>query len=97
MCEQSLEEIRRVFTRKLPGKIEAFERFLSSAMSVNEVVPVPSSKNPEERSIRDPDGRPILRAAIKAGVDYLVTGDKDFLESGLKTPQIMTAAEFMNK
>lgn len=39
--------------------------------------------------------RPILRAALNAKVDVLLTGDKDFLESGVTNPKIMTAAEFI--
>ena len=41
--------------------------------------------------------RPILRAAIHAGADILLTGDKDFLESGILNPKIMTAAEFVKE
>lgn len=37
-----------------------------------------------------------LRAAIKAKADILLTGDKDFLESGLKNPMIITPAEFLS-
>ncbi len=37
-----------------------------------------------------------LRAAIEARADVLLTGDKDFLESGVKDPLIMTPAEFLN-
>ena len=48
-----------------------------------------------EMKIRDVNDRPILRAAMKAGADVLLTGDKDFLESGLKKPVIMTPAEFV--
>ena len=40
--------------------------------------------------------RPILRAAINAQVDILLTGDKDFLESMVDYPRIMTAADFLN-
>ena len=39
--------------------------------------------------------RPILRAAIYAKADVILTGDKDFLESGLVKPRIMTATEFV--
>jgi len=46
--------------------------------------------------IRDVNDRPILRAALKAKVDVLITGDKDFLESGVETPKIVTAAEFIS-
>lgn len=47
--------------------------------------------------IRDVSDRPILRAAIRAGADVLLTGDKDFLESGLKNPAIMTPTEFIGE
>jgi hypothetical protein len=39
----------------------------------------------------------ILRAAISAGADILLTGDKDFIESGIFNPKIMTATEFVNE
>lgn len=48
-----------------------------------------------EEKIRDVNDRPILRAAIHAKADILLTGDKDFLESGLYNPKIMTAADFL--
>ncbi len=41
-----------------------------------------------ETQIRDVDDRPILRAAIEAKADVLLTGDKDFLESGVKIRQL---------
>ena len=39
--------------------------------------------------------RPILRAAIYANADILLTGDKDFLESALQYPKIVTASDFV--
>lgn len=48
-----------------------------------------------EKLIRDVKDRPILRAALNAKADVLLTGDKDFLESGVTDPKIMTAAEFL--
>ena len=95
ICEQSLEELRRVFNRKFPGKIQALERFIASTLSVVEVVPVPVSSYPDEDEIRDIDDRPILRAAIKASADILISGDNDFLESSITNPRIMTAAQFV--
>ena len=41
--------------------------------------------------------RPILRAAIYAKADVILTGDKDFLEAGLMKPRIMTVTEFIKK
>lgn len=95
ICEQSIEEIRRVFNRKFPNKIQAFESFITSMLSVVEVVPVPQSVHPDEEEIRDMDDRPILRSAIKAKADILLTGDRDFIESAITQPQIMTAAQFI--
>jgi len=95
ICEQSIEELRRAFNRKFPSKIDSLERFLSFALSVVEVVPVPYLIHPEEEKIRDIDDRPILRAALKAGADILVTGDADFLDSSVTSPRMITAAQFV--
>lgn len=62
-----------------------------------ELVPIPTEEYTSEGQIRDVADRPILRAAINTNADILLTGDKDFLESGLTHPKIMTAAEFVNK
>lgn len=50
---------------------------------------------PTEESIRDPNDRPFLRAALFADADVLLTGAKDFMEFGLTKPLIMTPAEFL--
>ena len=72
------------------------ERFFTWALF--EVVSTPSQEKTDEKEnmIRDVNDRPIFRAALVAKVDVLITGDKDFLESGIKKPQIVTAAEFIN-
>ena len=49
-----------------------------------------------ETVIRDVNDRPIFRAAVNAKVDAIITGDKDFLESGITKPKCLTAAEFLN-
>lgn len=95
ICEQNLDELRRVFNRKFSTKLSALETFLASALTTIEVVPVPNRECALENSIRDMMDRLILRASIKADVDILLTGDKDFLESGIKRPRIMTASEFI--
>ena len=45
-----------------------------------------------ENEIRDVKDRPILRAAIFANADILLTGDKDFLDARAKIekPKIMS-------
>ena len=95
ICDQNIEELRRAFNRKFPNKLHLLEHFLSVALLVIEVVPAPDDEIEEEKYIRDIADRPILRAAMNANVDILLTGDKDFLESKLKYPRIMTASEFL--
>lgn len=95
ICEQNIDEMRRIFNRKFPGKIHALEIFLSLASLTREVVPIPIKEHDLETRIRDTNDRPILRAALHSNADILLTGDKDFLESGLLNPKIMTAADFL--
>ena len=96
VCEQNIDEMRRIFNRKFPAKIQALETFLSLALLTLEVVNIPDLEYTSENSIRDVNDRAILRAAIFAKADVLVTGDKDFLESDIVNPKILTAAEFLN-
>ena len=96
VCEQNIDEMRRIFNRKFPAKIQALETFLSLALLTLEVVNIPELEYTSENSIRDVNDRAILRAAIFAKADVLVTGDKDFLESDIVNPKILTAAEFLD-
>lgn len=76
ICEQNIDEMRRIFNRKFPTKIHALESFLSLALLTLEIVPTPIEEQELESKIRDINDRPILRAAISAGADILLTGDK---------------------
>lgn len=93
---QSLEELVTSFCTKFPNKTHLLESFLVVTLTSIELVITPNSKLDVEDSIRDPDDRTIYRAAIKAKADIILTGDKDLLESGITSPQIITAREFLN-
>ncbi len=95
ICEQNVDEMKRIFYKKFPNRIEALNSFLSVALLTLELVPIPTDENDSEIKIRDINDRPILRAAIEAGADVLMTGDKDFLESGVRNPLIITPADFL--
>lgn len=95
ICEQNVDEMKRIFNKKFPNRLAALDKFLSVALLTLELVPVPTDEIVSETQIRDVNDRPILRSAIHAKADVLLTGDKDFLESGLETPMIMTPAEFL--
>jgi putative PIN family toxin of toxin-antitoxin system len=97
VCQQNLDELRRIFNRKFPGRLAALDRFLALSAAALEIVPTPMEEDPAEQKVRDKMDRPILRAALSAKADILLTGDKDFLESGVEHPKIMTAAEFLTQ
>ena len=95
ICEQNIAELEQIFRRKFPNRITALNHFLTIALSSLELVPIPVERNESEMMIRDADDRSILRAAIEAKADILLTGDKDFLEAGLIKPKAMTPSEFL--
>lgn len=95
ICEQNVDEMKRIFNKKFPNRLTSLDKFLSIALLTLEFVPIPTEENVSETQIRDVNDRPILRAAIEAKADVLLTGDKDFLESGVEKPMIMTPAEFL--
>ncbi len=97
VCDYSIEELRRVFNEKFPHRIQDHDRFVSMmALSVEIVFTPPEEERDEsENEIRDASDRPILRAALAAKVDALITGDKDFLEAKVDKPKILSAAEFL--
>lgn len=95
ICEQNVDEMKRIFNKKFPNRLASLDKFLSVSLLTLELVPIPTEEDISEPQIRDMNDRPILRAAIEAKADILVTGDKDFLESGVKNPMIMTPAEFL--
>ena len=95
VCDQNLDEQRRIINRKFPQKVSALDTFLASALLTLTVVPMSEEESEAERHIRDVMDRPILRAALSAEADILLTGDKDFLESPITHPKIMTASDFL--
>lgn len=88
--------MKRIWSKKFPNRLASLDKFLSAALLTLELVPIPTEEDISESQIRDVNDRPILRAAIEAKADVLLTGDKDSLESGVKHPTIMTPAEFLH-
>ena len=98
VCTHSAEEFLNVCNRKSSDNMEEIQTFLSYMLSKVKLIRTPpeSERIPEEDLIRDVKDRPLLRAAVAANVDMIVTGDKDFLESGLTQPKIISPADFVN-
>lgn len=95
ICQQNIEELRRTFNRKMPHKIQALDSFLALSMLTLEVVPIPKEPHISERQVRDVNDRPILRAALAAKADVILTGDKDLIEAALPRPIVCTPAQFL--
>lgn len=78
ICEQNVDEMKRIFNKKFPNRLTSLDKFLSVALLTLELVPIPTDENIYETQIRDVNDRPILQAAMEAKADALLTGDKDF-------------------
>ncbi len=94
-CDYVIDELKRKFAEKFPHKISELNTFLYYSLSVIKVVETPKLPVEDEKLIRDKKDRPILRAALDSGADLFLTGDKDFLESSVSDPRIISVAEFL--
>lgn len=91
LCDRNISELRDILSRK-------GQRYLPDAEVLLAELPyelIPSVDH-AEKLIRDAKDQPILNAAIVAGVDAIITGDKDFLSLDLDHPRCLTAAQFLN-
>lgn len=96
VCDYILDELQRKFKEKFPDKTIELEEFLFNALKTIKVVNTPKSSIKEESLIRDIKDRPILRAAKKSKIEYLLTGDKDFLEANIDNPKAISVVELIN-
>ena len=95
-CDYVIDELERKFQEKFPTKMTEMRAFLYTLTKSIRVVKTPSEVMDTEIKIRDPKDRPILRAALNSGADLFLTGDKDFLESSVTDPRIISVDGFLN-
>jgi putative PIN family toxin of toxin-antitoxin system len=94
-----MEELEMLFDTKFKGKKNLLKRFF--AKYSYDYVYTPLDINPEDYpEIRDKNDLPILVSAIVAGVDLIITGDKDFFDIKtrdieIELPVIITPKEFI--
>ena len=86
ISEQNVEELLRIFSRNFPERLPALKRFFEEVVNELKIDAVPEAVS---------DSESLLRAAIKAQADVLLTGDKDFLDSGIENPIILSPSEFI--
>lgn len=86
------DEALRVVPDKFPDDVWRMERFFKKASALLIMV-----ATPEELQITHAIGRPILRAAVAARADLLLTGDKHLLNVSIDKPIIMKGADFLSR
>jgi putative PIN family toxin of toxin-antitoxin system len=91
--EYVLTEVERVLEEKFGMSSESVDVFFKNfTHELHKNIPsFDLSKYPK---MRDPQDVPVLAAAIETNADYLLTGNKDFLELNLDKPKILTISEF---
>lgn len=95
VCDYVIDELHRKFHEKFPEQQQELETFLLRALSFIHCVQTPEEVAEPESQIRDLKDRPILRAALHAHADLFLTGDKNFLESTVTNPKIISVADFL--
>ena len=94
ICTQIVDEFRKIVTEKSPKHNAAVDALFTKLPYELVFTPEWQSNMPQ---LRDEKDKPILAAAILADVDMIITGDKDFLESDIEHPIIISHVDFWNK
>ncbi|MDR1657813.1 MAG: putative toxin-antitoxin system toxin component, PIN family [Deltaproteobacteria bacterium] len=89
LCDHIVAEIRDVVAWKRPDLLADVDVLLAQLSYEMVIAPKEPSK-----LISDPKDQPILNAAIMAGVDAIVSGDKHFLKLDMDSPKPMSVADF---
>lgn len=92
ICDRSIQELRKTVQKKGSRRLPDIEVFL--AEHPYELI---HAVEHGTKLIRDEKDQPILNAAIVAGADVILTGDKDFLSLGMEYPRCLTAAQFLEE
>lgn len=90
-----VDELQNVIERKFPTKINVVEKLL--ARMSYEFVYTPKNMKKIIVDIRDIKDYPVIYTVIIEGIDVLITGDKDFENLDLETPEIITPNGFVDK
>lgn len=96
ISDYSVSELSEVFHRKFPARIPELNNFLVTALTTLRLVSTPEEGTIEVPDLRDRKDLPVLRSALAANADILLTGDKDFTEAGITHPMVMTPVDFLN-
>ena len=96
VSDYSLDETHRKISEKFPDKVRDLEAFLYRTLFTIQLINTPPDVLEDESKVSDIKDRPILRAAMNADIDILITGDKKLLASDITKPRIVKPADFLN-
>ena len=94
ICTHIIDEFRKVVSEKAPKYNTAVDMLFSNLPYELVYTPKWQTNMPD---LRDEKDKPILAAAIASDVDMIITGDKDFLESEIERPEIISHLDFWDK
>ena len=94
ICTHIIDEFRKVVSEKAPKYNSAVDTLFSQLPYELVYTPQWQENMPD---LRDKKDKPILAAALISDVDMIITGDKDFLESDIERPEIISHLDFWDK
>jgi len=94
ICTHIIDEFRKVVAEKAPKYNTAVDALFSRLPYELVYTPKWQDYMPD---LRDEKDKPILAAAIVFDVDMIITGDKDFLETDIERPEIISHLDFWSK
>ena len=90
LTQQIIEEFRRIINKKFSSKIDCIEELLNELdyelLETNYL---------DKIKMRDPNDEPILNAALSNDVDFILTGDNDFLCLKISKPRCVNVNELI--
>lgn len=90
-----IAEVSRKAKERFPHQGWRVEQFFQRSKYNLTILDTPEETVAEELLVRDNGDRPIVRAAIREGVDIILSGDRDLLEAGLVYPAVFTVHDFL--
>ena len=95
LCQYTLDELRMVFKKKFPDRIEYYDKFIKELKyELFDMQIINYEKYPRVRDVCD---IPVLAYAIESKAKMLITGDKDFEDITIETPEIIRPREYIEK
>lgn len=90
LTQQIIEEFRRIINKKFSSKIDCIEELLNELdyelLETNYL---------DKIKMRDPNDEPILNAALSNDVDFILTGDNDFLCLKISKPSCVNVNDLI--